>query len=164
MQLPFIDNRRMALYGKVLCDSNILKQCCIHPNYCCRYLIWLYPPLQAFGGYMALKMLAATDQLFKCAAVMAPITDFRFYSRPISQVFSRCICSSAALEHAWPIWSGVLYAGAAFSERYFGLPSKDESAYVVRTSELWLWSHKLLVLKPAQTLLEDSFCLLASAQ
>ncbi|KAG9333996.1 hypothetical protein JZ751_009312, partial [Albula glossodonta] len=49
-QLPYIDPRRIALYGK------------------------------AFGGYLTLKMLAATDRLFKCAAVMAPITDFRLYS------------------------------------------------------------------------------------
>uniref|UniRef100_A0AAQ6IT43 Dipeptidyl-peptidase 6b n=1 Tax=Anabas testudineus TaxID=64144 RepID=A0AAQ6IT43_ANATE len=65
MQLPYIDDRRMALYGK------------------------------AFGGYLTLKMLAATDKLFQCAAAMAPITDFRLYS-------------------------------AAFSERYLGLPAKEE--------------------------------------
>ncbi|XP_048873559.1 inactive dipeptidyl peptidase 10 [Brienomyrus brachyistius] len=88
MQMPFIDNRRMALYGK------------------------------AFGGYMTLKMLAATDQLFKCAAVMAPITDFRFYS-------------------------------AAFSERYFGLPSKDESAYVAAS-----------VLEDAERLKHENFLIL----
>ncbi|XP_055021911.1 inactive dipeptidyl peptidase 10 [Boleophthalmus pectinirostris] len=68
MQLPFIDDRRMALYGK------------------------------AFGGYLTLKMLAATDNLFQCAAAVAPITDFRLYS-------------------------------AAFSERYLGLPAKEEHAY-----------------------------------
>uniref|UniRef100_A0A7N6AUT0 Dipeptidyl-peptidase 6b n=1 Tax=Anabas testudineus TaxID=64144 RepID=A0A7N6AUT0_ANATE len=71
MQLPYIDDRRMALYGK------------------------------AFGGYLTLKMLAATDKLFQCAAAMAPITDFRLYS-------------------------------AAFSERYLGLPAKEEHAYSVR--------------------------------
>uniref|UniRef100_A0A3B4BGE4 Dipeptidyl-peptidase 6b n=1 Tax=Periophthalmus magnuspinnatus TaxID=409849 RepID=A0A3B4BGE4_9GOBI len=68
MQLPFIDDRRMALYGK------------------------------AFGGYLTLKMLAATDNLFQCAAAVAPVTDFRLYS-------------------------------AAFSERYLGLPAKEEHAY-----------------------------------
>ncbi|XP_072305336.1 inactive dipeptidyl peptidase 10 [Eucyclogobius newberryi] len=68
MQLPFIDDRRMALYGK------------------------------AFGGYLTLKMLAATDNLFQCAAAVAPITDFRLYS-------------------------------AAFSERYFSTPAKEEHAY-----------------------------------
>uniref|UniRef100_A0A672MQH0 Uncharacterized protein n=1 Tax=Sinocyclocheilus grahami TaxID=75366 RepID=A0A672MQH0_SINGR len=35
---------------------------------------------QGFGGYLGLKMLTATDQMFKCAAVMAPITDFKLYS------------------------------------------------------------------------------------
>ncbi|XP_073326603.1 inactive dipeptidyl peptidase 10 [Pagrus major] len=68
MQLPYIDDRRMVLYGK------------------------------AFGGYLALKMLAATDKLFQCTAAVAPVTDFRLYS-------------------------------AAFSERYLGLPAKEEHAY-----------------------------------
>uniref|UniRef100_A0A8C6M9K5 Dipeptidyl-peptidase 10 (Non-functional) n=1 Tax=Nothobranchius furzeri TaxID=105023 RepID=A0A8C6M9K5_NOTFU len=68
MRLPYIDDRRIALYGK------------------------------AFGGYLTLKMLAATNQLFQCTAAVAPITDFRLYS-------------------------------AAFSERYFGLPAKEEHAY-----------------------------------
>uniref|UniRef100_A0A673HZF7 Uncharacterized protein n=1 Tax=Sinocyclocheilus rhinocerous TaxID=307959 RepID=A0A673HZF7_9TELE len=35
---------------------------------------------QGFGGYLGLKMLTATDQMFKCAAVMAPITDFKLYN------------------------------------------------------------------------------------
>lgn len=69
MQLPYIDDRRMALYGK------------------------------AFGGYLTLKMLAATDKLFQCSAAVAPITDFKLYS-------------------------------AAFSERYLGLPAKEEHAYL----------------------------------
>ncbi|XP_045912490.1 inactive dipeptidyl peptidase 10 isoform X4 [Micropterus dolomieu] len=68
MRLPYIDDRRMVLYGK------------------------------AFGGYLTLKMLAATDKLFQCTAVVAPITDFRLYS-------------------------------AAFSERYLGLPAKEEHVY-----------------------------------
>uniref|UniRef100_A0A671NH99 Dipeptidyl-peptidase 6b n=1 Tax=Sinocyclocheilus anshuiensis TaxID=1608454 RepID=A0A671NH99_9TELE len=54
---------------------------------------------QGFGGYLGLKMLTATDQMFKCAAVMAPITDFKLYS-------------------------------AAFSERYLGLPAKEEHSYM----------------------------------
>ncbi|XP_056129435.1 inactive dipeptidyl peptidase 10 [Lampris incognitus] len=68
MQLPYIDDRRMALYGK------------------------------GFGGYLTLKLLAATDKLFQCTAAVAPITDFRLYS-------------------------------AAFSERYLGLPAKEEHTY-----------------------------------
>uniref|UniRef100_A0A8C3AED8 Uncharacterized protein n=1 Tax=Cyclopterus lumpus TaxID=8103 RepID=A0A8C3AED8_CYCLU len=70
MQLPYIDDRRIVLYGK------------------------------AFGGYLTLKMLAATDNVFQCTAAVAPITDFRLYS-------------------------------AAFSERYLGLPAKEEHAYSV---------------------------------
>ncbi|XP_012690427.2 inactive dipeptidyl peptidase 10 [Clupea harengus] len=69
MQLPYIDNRRVALYGK------------------------------AFGGYLTLKMLAGTNRLFKCGVAVAPITDFKLYS-------------------------------AAFSERYLGLPDKEDHAYV----------------------------------
>ncbi|XP_037540604.1 inactive dipeptidyl peptidase 10 [Nematolebias whitei] len=68
MRLPYIDDRRIALYGK------------------------------AFGGYLSLKMLAATNKLFQCAAAVAPVTDFKLYS-------------------------------AAFSERYLGLPAKEEHAY-----------------------------------
>ncbi|XP_051735659.1 inactive dipeptidyl peptidase 10 isoform X2 [Ctenopharyngodon idella] len=69
MQLPYIDGRRIAVYGK------------------------------GFGGYLGLKMLTATNQMFRCAAVMAPITDFKLYS-------------------------------AAFSERYLGLPAKEEHSYM----------------------------------
>lgn len=42
--------------------------------------ISLHLSSQGFGGYLGLKMLTATDQMFKCAAVMAPITDFKLYS------------------------------------------------------------------------------------
>uniref|UniRef100_A0A673CT00 Cytochrome c domain-containing protein n=1 Tax=Sphaeramia orbicularis TaxID=375764 RepID=A0A673CT00_9TELE len=68
MQLPFIDDRRMALYGK------------------------------AFGGYLTLKMLAATDKLFQCAATVAPITDFRLYSAAFSE---RYLGFPAKEEHAY---------------------------------------------------------------
>uniref|UniRef100_A0A3B3Z5P2 Peptidase S9 prolyl oligopeptidase catalytic domain-containing protein n=1 Tax=Poecilia mexicana TaxID=48701 RepID=A0A3B3Z5P2_9TELE len=39
-----------------------------------------YLRVVALGGYLTLKMLAATDNLFQCAAAVAPITDFRFYA------------------------------------------------------------------------------------
>nr|XP_057906734.1 inactive dipeptidyl peptidase 10 isoform X2 [Doryrhamphus excisus] len=68
MKMPYIDHRRMALYGK------------------------------AFGGHLTLKMLAATEKLFRCSAAVAPITDFRLYN-------------------------------AVFSERYLGLPTKEEHVY-----------------------------------
>ncbi|XP_051947869.1 inactive dipeptidyl peptidase 10-like isoform X1 [Xyrauchen texanus] len=80
MQLPYIDRRRIAVYGK------------------------------GFGGYLSLKMLTTTDHIFKCAAVMAPITDFKLYS-------------------------------AAFSERYLGLPAKEEHSYM--TASLLDDIHKL---------------------
>uniref|UniRef100_A0A4W5LXI4 Inactive dipeptidyl peptidase 10-like n=1 Tax=Hucho hucho TaxID=62062 RepID=A0A4W5LXI4_9TELE len=88
MQLPYIDDRRVALYGK------------------------------AFGGYLSLKMLAATDQLFKCAAAVAPITDFKLYS-------------------------------AAFSERYLGLPAKEEHTYLTAS-----------VLEDVHKLKDENFLLL----
>ncbi|CAB1329972.1 unnamed protein product [Coregonus sp. 'balchen'] len=88
MQLPYIDDRRIALYGK------------------------------AFGGYLSLKMLAATDQLFKCAAAVAPITDFKLYS-------------------------------AAFSERYLGLPAKEEHTYLTAS-----------VLEDVHKLKDENFLLL----
>ncbi|XP_067095583.1 inactive dipeptidyl peptidase 10 [Osmerus mordax] len=88
MQLPYIDDRRMALYGK------------------------------AFGGYVTLKMLAATEKLFRCAAAAAPITDFKLYS-------------------------------AAFSERYLGLPVKDEHTYLMAS-----------VLEEVTKLKEENFLIL----
>ncbi|XP_023812591.2 inactive dipeptidyl peptidase 10 [Oryzias latipes] len=68
MQLPYIDDRRIALYGK------------------------------AFGGYLTLKMLTATDKLFQCAAAVAPITDFRLYSAAFSE---RYLGHPAKEEHAY---------------------------------------------------------------
>ncbi|XP_038866806.1 inactive dipeptidyl peptidase 10 [Salvelinus namaycush] len=68
MQLPYIDDRRIALYGK------------------------------AFGGYLSLKMLAATDQLFKCAVAVAPITDFKLYSAAFSE---RYLGPPAKEEHTY---------------------------------------------------------------
>lgn len=84
MQLPYIDDRRMALYGKVtaflkfgnspllLTPSKLLHALFALALFCFS--------LQAFGGYLTLKMLAATDKLFQCTAAVAPITDFRLYS------------------------------------------------------------------------------------
>ncbi|XP_021325694.1 inactive dipeptidyl peptidase 10 isoform X2 [Danio rerio] len=80
MKLPYIDAKRIAVYGK------------------------------GFGGYLGLKMLTGTDQMFRCAAVMAPITDFKLYS-------------------------------AAFSERFLGLPAKEEHSYM--TASLLDDIHKL---------------------
>uniref|UniRef100_A0A3Q2CQY5 Inactive dipeptidyl peptidase 10-like n=1 Tax=Cyprinodon variegatus TaxID=28743 RepID=A0A3Q2CQY5_CYPVA len=87
MQLPYIDDRRIALFGKAL------------------------------GGYLTLKMLAATDKLFQCAAAAAPITDFKLY--------------------------------AAFSERYLGLPAKEDHAYLTAS-----------VLEEANKLKEENFLIL----
>ncbi|XP_066527465.1 inactive dipeptidyl peptidase 10 [Hoplias malabaricus] len=87
-QLPYIDGRRIALYGK------------------------------GFGGYLVLKILTATEQMFRCSSIMAPITDFRLYS-------------------------------AAFSERYLGLPGKEEHAYMTAS-----------LLEDVQKLKDENFLLL----
>ncbi|KAG7521025.1 inactive dipeptidyl peptidase 10-like [Solea senegalensis] len=97
MQLPYIDDRRMALYGKVTVFFN-QKARFFSPLIPCNVCHFSVSTQQAFGGYLTLKMLAATDKLFQCTAAAAPITDFRLYS-------------------------------AAFSERYLGLPAKEEHAY-----------------------------------
>uniref|UniRef100_A0A6J0T3M2 Inactive dipeptidyl peptidase 10-like n=1 Tax=Pogona vitticeps TaxID=103695 RepID=A0A6J0T3M2_9SAUR len=70
LQLPYIDRKRMAVYGK------------------------------AYGGFLALKLMAAVEDLFKCGAAVAPITSFRFHA-------------------------------ATFSERYLGMPAREDAAYTV---------------------------------
>lgn len=84
MRLPYIDDRRMVLYGKVttfsLFENSVLL---LKPSKLSHDLFFSTSfrfSLQAFGGYLTLKMLAATDKLFQCTAVVAPITDFRLYS------------------------------------------------------------------------------------
>uniref|UniRef100_A0A7M4E6P8 Dipeptidyl peptidase like 10 n=1 Tax=Crocodylus porosus TaxID=8502 RepID=A0A7M4E6P8_CROPO len=51
-----------------------------------------------YGGYIASMILKANERLFKCGAVIAPITDMKLYA-------------------------------SAFSERYLGIPSKEENTY-----------------------------------
>ncbi|XP_053327906.1 inactive dipeptidyl peptidase 10 [Spea bombifrons] len=65
---PFIDPNRLIIYGK------------------------------GYGGYMASMIIKASERLFKCGALFAPITDMKLYA-------------------------------SAFSERYLGMPSKEENAY-----------------------------------
>ncbi|XP_077184682.1 inactive dipeptidyl peptidase 10-like isoform X2 [Paroedura picta] len=69
-QLPYVDRRRTAVYGK------------------------------AYGGFLALKLLAVAEDLLKCGAAVAPITSFRFHA-------------------------------ATFSERYLGMPAREDAAYMV---------------------------------
>lgn len=86
MQLPYIDDRRMVLYGKVTALFKFGKSILYgsHQSYhmlCLFVFLALFCfSLQAFGGYLTLKMLATTDKLFRCTATVAPITDFRLYS------------------------------------------------------------------------------------
>lgn len=78
MQLPYIDDRRLILFGKVTVfgsSESVGSHMHLFFEHFC-----VFPP-QAFGGYLTLKMLAATDKLFQCAAAAAPITDFRLYSK-----------------------------------------------------------------------------------
>ncbi|XP_063285213.1 inactive dipeptidyl peptidase 10 [Pelobates fuscus] len=65
---PFIDPNRISIYGK------------------------------GYGGYIASMIIKASERLFKCGALFAPITDMKLYA-------------------------------SAFSERYLGMPSKEENTY-----------------------------------
>uniref|UniRef100_A0A665V598 Dipeptidyl peptidase like 10 n=1 Tax=Echeneis naucrates TaxID=173247 RepID=A0A665V598_ECHNA len=49
MKLPYIDQTRIAVFGK------------------------------GYGAYLTLMMLKATDSLFKCACAMSPVTDWKLY-------------------------------------------------------------------------------------
>ncbi|NXC17067.1 DPP10 peptidase, partial [Corythaeola cristata] len=51
-----------------------------------------------YGGYITSMILKSSERLFKCGAVVAPITDMKLYA-------------------------------SAFSERYLGIPSKEENTY-----------------------------------
>ncbi|KAF4788148.1 Inactive dipeptidyl peptidase 10 [Turdus rufiventris] len=68
LKQPFIDPKRLGIFGK------------------------------GYGGYIASMILKSSERLFKCGAVVAPITDMKLYA-------------------------------SAFSERYLGIPSKDEITY-----------------------------------
>ncbi|POI35481.1 hypothetical protein CIB84_000767 [Bambusicola thoracicus] len=68
LKQPFIDPKRLSIFGK------------------------------GYGGYIASMILKSSERLFKCGAVVAPITDMKLYA-------------------------------SAFSERYLGIPSKEENTY-----------------------------------
>uniref|UniRef100_A0A8C9FY62 Dipeptidyl peptidase like 10 n=1 Tax=Pavo cristatus TaxID=9049 RepID=A0A8C9FY62_PAVCR len=68
LKQPFIDPKRLGIFGK------------------------------GYGGYIASMILKSSERLFKCGAVVAPITDMKLYA-------------------------------SAFSERYLGIPSKEENTY-----------------------------------
>uniref|UniRef100_H3B4G8 Dipeptidyl peptidase like 10 n=1 Tax=Latimeria chalumnae TaxID=7897 RepID=H3B4G8_LATCH len=55
LQLPYVDQRRIGIYGK------------------------------GYGGYLTLKLLAATDRLFKCGVAVSPVTDFKLYASAFSE-------------------------------------------------------------------------------
>ncbi|XP_053155732.1 inactive dipeptidyl peptidase 10-like isoform X3 [Hemicordylus capensis] len=87
VQLPYVDRRCTAVYGK------------------------------AYGGFLALKLMATAQDLFKCGVAMAPITSFRLHA-------------------------------ATFSERYLGMPAREDAAYTVAS-----------VLKEATRLKDRNFLL-----
>ncbi|NXD71440.1 DPP10 peptidase, partial [Eolophus roseicapillus] len=53
---------------------------------------------KGYGGYITSMILKSSERLFKCGAVVAPVTDMKLYA-------------------------------SAFSERYLGIPSKEENTY-----------------------------------
>ncbi|XP_062977522.1 inactive dipeptidyl peptidase 10-like [Elgaria multicarinata webbii] len=71
LELPYVDHKRTAVYGK------------------------------AYGGFLALKLMETMEaSLFKCGAAVAPITSFRFHA-------------------------------ATLSERFLGMPAREDAAYTV---------------------------------
>uniref|UniRef100_H2ML62 Inactive dipeptidyl peptidase 10-like n=1 Tax=Oryzias latipes TaxID=8090 RepID=H2ML62_ORYLA len=102
MQLPYIDDRRIALYGK------------------------------AFGGYLTLKMLTATDKLFQCAAAVAPITDFRLYA-----AFSeRYLGHPAKEEHAYSTASLLEEVNKLKEENFLILHGTADRVHFQHSAEL----------------------------
>ncbi|XP_040197068.1 inactive dipeptidyl peptidase 10-like isoform X1 [Rana temporaria] len=53
--LPFVDKKRIGVYGK------------------------------AYGGFLALKLLSSSEDLFVCGAVIAPITSFQLHSAVLAE-------------------------------------------------------------------------------
>ncbi|KAM8857924.1 inactive dipeptidyl peptidase 10 isoform 2-T2 [Synchiropus picturatus] len=68
LKFPYVDKTRIAVFGK------------------------------GYGAYLALMMLKSTDNIFKCACAMSPVTDWKLYA-------------------------------SAFSERYLGVPVRDDNRY-----------------------------------
>lgn len=138
MQLSYIDDRRMALYGKVTIFLDVEPY--LNPvgviKAITSFVCFFFLSFQAFGGYLSLKMLAATDKLFQCTAAVAPITDFRLYSKLNIILFTAYIIKSLKCEAVDPLLQCCFFSGAAFSERYLGLPAKEEHAYLVRLTIL----------------------------
>lgn len=82
MQLPYIDDHRIVLYGKVTVLFKLGESTAGEPSRRSHDLLLAFGcfSLQGFGGYLTLKMSAATEKLFQCSVAVAPITDFRLYS------------------------------------------------------------------------------------
>ncbi|XP_062827006.1 inactive dipeptidyl peptidase 10 isoform X2 [Anolis carolinensis] len=104
LQLPYVDQRRTAVYGK------------------------------AYGGFLALKLLAAAENLFKCGATVAPITSFRFHTATFSE---RYLGTPAREEAAYTVAS-VLEEAARLKERKFLLVhgTGDATVHFQHTAEL----------------------------
>ncbi|KAH0629178.1 hypothetical protein JD844_011048 [Phrynosoma platyrhinos] len=104
LQLPYVDQRHTAVYGK------------------------------AYGGFLALKLLAATEDLFKCGATVAPITSFRFHAA----TFSERYLGMPAWEDAAYTVASVLQEAARLKDRKFLLVhgTGDATVHFQHTAEL----------------------------
>lgn len=71
---------------------------------------------QGFGGYLGLKMLTATDQMFKCAAVMAPITDFKLYS----EFQLRTLWQNNIFGYFWSTFFEVPWSASEYHGMWYG--------------------------------------------
>ncbi|XP_042310089.1 inactive dipeptidyl peptidase 10-like [Sceloporus undulatus] len=104
LQLPYVDQRSTAVYGK------------------------------AYGGFLALKLLAAAEDLFKCGATVAPITSFRFHAA----TFSERYLGMPAWEDAAYTVASVLEEAARLKDRKFLLVhgTGDATVHFQHTAEL----------------------------
>lgn len=93
------------------------------------FMVLLLLHVQGYGAYLTLMMLKSTDSTFKCACAMSPVTDWKLYGEssgpdpPCPSPSGGCICVKSP--------SLLIHAASAFSERYLGVPLRDDSRYQV---------------------------------
>ncbi|KAI3356572.1 hypothetical protein L3Q82_017770 [Scortum barcoo] len=76
---------------------------------------------KGYGAYITLMMLKSTDSLFKCACAMSPVTDWKLYAA------AEALSTGGAVKNL----SLLICTASAFSERYLGMPLRDDSRYQV---------------------------------
>ncbi|KAF3695170.1 Inactive dipeptidyl peptidase 10 Dipeptidyl peptidase IV-related protein 3 [Channa argus] len=74
---------------------------------------------KGYGAYITLMMLKSTDSLFKCACAMSPVTDWKLYAA-VEAPSAGVTVKNVSL---------LICTASAFSERYLGMPLRDDSRY-----------------------------------